>query len=231
MLESEKRAAANRKLSASARARIAAAARKRWQKFRTLAQVNTPPRALAQVNIPPRSRLCDKLIENIGRQFRDDEARFVRQVQTSFANARVRKLTETDLGLMAGRGNAYNRWKPLDLWRDFPPDDFYFWLYVAWELRRRKWRYPQFVAGITDFHLIEPAMKQWERDKAIEQWNNWFREFDGRAPVSESGALELRLAVGVEEARLQWRSDANSEFADLRFLFAEQTGDFMSATA
>jgi superfamily II DNA or RNA helicase len=217
MLESEKHEAANRKLSASARARIAAAARKRWQKFRgTLAQVKRPPRALAQVNIPPGSRLCDKLIENIGRQFRDDEARFVRQVQTSFANARVRKLTETDLGLMAGRGNAYNCWKPLDLWRDFPPDDYYFWLYVAWELRRRKWRYPQFVAGITDFHLIEPAMKQWERHKAIEQWNNWFREFDGRAPVSESGALELRLAVGVEEARLQWRSDANAGFADLK---------------
>jgi hypothetical protein len=207
MLESEKRESANRKLSASARARIAAEARKRWQRIRA-----TP----AQVNIPPRSPLWDKLIENIGRQFRDDEARFVRQVQTSFANARVRKLTENDLGLMAGRGNSYDYWKQIDLWSDFPPDDFYFWLYVAWEMRRRNWRYPQFIAGITDFHLIEPAMKQWERDKAIEQWNNWFREFDDRAPVSESGALELRLAVGAEEARLQWRSDANAGFADLK---------------
>ena len=212
-MELEKRASANDKLSPSARARIAEAQKRRWQKINgTLGSANRPPRFPQ----PQRSPLCDKLVENIGRQFRDDEASFVRQVQTSFANARVRKLTETDLGLMAGRGNSYDYWKQLDLWRDFPPDDFYFWLYVAWELRRRDWKYPQFIAGITDFHLIEPAMKQWERDKAIEQWNNWFREFDGRAPVSESGALELRLAVGAEEARLQWRSDANAGFAELK---------------
>ena len=212
-MELEKRASANDKLSPSARARIAEAQKRRWQKIQgTLAWANRPPRFPQ----PQRSPLCDKLVENIGRQFRDDEASFVRQVQTSFANARVRKLTETDLGLMAGRGNSYDYWKQLDLWRDFPPDDFYFWLYVAWELRRRDWKYPQFIAGITDFHLIEPAMKQWERDKAIEQWNNWFREFDGRAPVFESGALELRLAVGAEEARLQWRSDANAGFAELK---------------
>src|SRR6267154_468729 len=156
MLEWEKRASANSKLSASARARIAEAQKRRWQKFReTLAPANRPPRAPQ----PPCSPLCDKLVENIGHQFRDEEARFVRQVQTSFANARVRKLTETDLGLMAGRSNAYDYWKPLDLWRDFPSDDFYFWLYVA---------------------------------------------------------FELRLAVGAEEARLQWRSDANAGFAELK---------------
>src|SRR5487761_197765 len=210
MLESEKRASANGKLSAAARVRIAKAQKRRWQEM--LARSNRAP----QVPPPPRSPLCDKLVENIGRQFRDDEASLVRQVQTSFANARVRKLTETDLGLMAGRGNAYDDWKQLDLWRDFPPDDFYFWLYVAWELRRRNWRFPQFIAGITDFHLIEPAMKRWEHDKAIEQWNKWFREFDGRAPISESGALELRLAVGAEEARLQWRSHANAGFAEFK---------------
>jgi hypothetical protein len=214
MLELEKHASANSKLSASARARIVEAQKRRWQKIieGRLDPANRPPR----VPLPPRSPLYDKLVENIGRQFRADEASFVRQVQTSFANARVRKLTETDLGLMAGRGNAYDSWKQLDLWRDFPPDDFYFWLYVAWELRRRNWKYPQFIAGITDFHLIEPAMKQWECDKAIEQWNNWFREFDGRASVSESGALELRLAIGAEEARLQWRRDANAGFTELK---------------
>jgi hypothetical protein len=213
MVELDKRASINGKLSPSARARIVQAQKRRWQKIReTFAPANKPPRATQ----PPCSPLRDKLVENIGRQLRDDEASFVRQVQTSFANARVHKLTETDLGLMAGRGNSYDCWKQLDLWHDFPPDDFYFWVYVAWELRRRNWKYPHFIAGITDFHLIEPAIKQWEHDKAIEQWNKWFREFDRREPVSEPGALELRLAVGAEEARLQWRSDANAGFAELK---------------
>src|SRR3981189_2550630 len=91
----------NSKLSASARARIVEAQKRRWQKIIEvrLDPANRPPR----VPLPPRSPLYDKLVENIGGQFRADEASFVRQVQTSFANARVRKLTETDLGLMAGR--------------------------------------------------------------------------------------------------------------------------------
>ena len=177
-----------------------------------LTPANGPPR----VPQPPRSPLCDELVQNIGRQLRDDEASFVREVQRHYANARARRLTETELALMVGRSKAYDYWKELDLWRDFPPDDFYFWLYVAWELRRRNWKYPQFIAGITNFRLIEPAMKQWEREKAIEQWNNWFREFDGRAPVSASDALELRLTVGAEEARLQWRGGANAPFAELK---------------
>jgi hypothetical protein len=112
----------NWKKRASARAQIAEAQKRRWQKIKG---------TLASANRPPSSPLCDRLVENIGRQFRDDESRFVRQVQTSFANARVRKLTETDLGLIAGRGNSYDYWKQLNLWRDFPADDFYFWLYVA----------------------------------------------------------------------------------------------------
>src|SRR5580700_9093249 len=199
---------ANIRLSTWARKKIAEAQKRRWQKIRGTS--NQPPR-VAQ---PLRSPLREKLVINIRRELRGDEARFVSQVQRCFADARVRMLTENDLGLMAGRASD-GYWNPVDLWREFPPDDFYFWLYVAWEFRRRNWKYPQFIAGITDFQLIEPAMKQWERDKEIEQWNNRFRQFDNHAPVSGTGALELRLTVGAEEARLQWCSEANAGFAEL----------------
>ena len=199
---------ANHRLPAWARKKIAEAQKRRWQKVRGTS--NQPTRDPQ----PLRSPLREKLVKNIGRELQDDEARFVRQVQRCFADARVRMFTENDLGLMAGRASD-GYWTAVDLWREFPPDDFYFWLYVAWELRRRNWKYPQFIAGITDFQLIEPPMKQWERDKEIEQWNNRFRQFDNHAPVSGTGALELRLTVGAEEARLQWRSEANAGFAEL----------------
>jgi hypothetical protein len=179
MLELEKGAMANHRLPTWARKKIAEAQKRRWQKIRGTS------------NQPPRSPLREKLVKNIGRELQADEASFVRQVQRCFADARVRMFTENDLGMMAGRASD-GYWTAVDLWREFPPDDFYFWLYVAWELRRRDWKYPQFIAGITDFQLIEPAMKQWERDKEIEQWNNRFRQFDNHAPVSETGALELR---------------------------------------
>jgi SNF2 domain-containing protein/helicase-like protein len=214
MLELEKGAMANHRLPAWARKKIAEAQKRRWQKIRGTS--NQPPRdpQPPRVAKPLRSTLREKLVKNIGRELQDDEARFVLQVQRCFADARIRMFTENDLGLMAGRASD-GYWTAVDLWREFPPDDFYFWLYVAWELRRRDWKYPQFIAGITDFQLIEPAMKQWEREKEIEQWNNRFRQFDNHAPVSGTDALELRLTIGAEEARLQWRSEANAGFAEL----------------
>ena len=214
MLELENGAMANHRLPAWARKKIAEAQKRRWQKIRGTSNQPTRDPQPPRVAQPLRSPLREKLVKNIGRELQDDEARFVRQVQRCFADARVRMFTENDLGLMAGRASD-GYWTAVDLWREFPLDDFYFWLYVAWELRRRNWKYPQFIAGITDFQLIEPAMKQWERDKEIEQWNNRFRQFDNHAPVSGTGALELRLTVGAEEARLQWRSEANAGFAEL----------------
>jgi hypothetical protein len=214
MPDLEKGAMANHSLPAWARKKIAEAQKRRWLKIRgTSNQPKRDPQP-PRVAKPLRSPLREKLVKNIGRELQDDEARFVLQVQRCFADARVRMFTENDLGLMAGRASD-GYWTALDLWREFPPDDFYFWLYVAWELRRRKWKYPQFIAGVTDFQLIEPAMKQWERDQEIEQWNNRFRQFENHAPVSGTDVLELRLTIGVEEARLQWRSEANAGFAEL----------------
>src|SRR6266542_5708758 len=209
MMELRKQSSANGKLPASARARVAEAAKLRWQK------IKSPPR----VSQPPPSPLCLKLVENLGRELLQDEANFIRQVQSSHHNAGYSHLTEAELGAMAGcrTGSAsFNDWKEIAIWPDFPRDDFSFWLYVAWELRRRNLRWPAFMDGITDFSLIEAEMTEWEREKEIEQWKSWFREFQARAPVSDAGVLELRLAVFEDEARLQWRTVPAAEFADLK---------------
>ncbi len=174
----------------------------------------------------PRSPLREKLLENLGRKLRDDEETFVRHVQTIYGEAAFRQLTEADLARMSDMLNAYGYWQKVELFPLIPPDDYYFWLFVAWELRRRNWKYPQFMAGITDLNLIAPAMKSWQREKEIEQWTEWFREFGGGGPVSDPGVLELRLAIFTDEAKLQWRTDAKAEFADFKQAqakkFAEQ---------
>src|SRR5438270_290699 len=72
------------------------------------------------------------------------------------------------------------------------------------------------MQGVTDFSLIEPTMKTWERQKEIERWKNWFQRFESSRPDPEPGVLQLRLAVGAEEARLQWRSEPTAPFADLK---------------
>ena len=170
---------------------------------------------------PARSPLYNRLVEHLGRELIQAEAEFIRKVQTLHANANFRKLTNSDLGAISYGGNAY-AWQPLDLWPDPPRDDFHLWLFVAWELRRRKARYPEFMDGITDFSLIEAGMTGWERDKEIERWNNWFRSFDGHAVGADSGTLELRLVLHPTEARLQWRTQADAQFADFKQAHAKR---------
>src|SRR5205807_2451616 len=188
------------------RKRIAALMKKRWQKAQE-----------AAVKLPP-SPLLDKVVAHLGRDLRPREAAFLRVVQSSFAKG-PRPFTEADLRAMAGPGSAFNSfgsWNVVDLWPAFPADDFYFWLFVAREFRRRNRSYPRFMQGVTDFSLIEPTMKTWERQKEIERWKNWFQRFESSRPDPEPGVLQLRLAVGAEEARLQWRSEPTAPFADLK---------------
>jgi hypothetical protein len=70
--------------------------------------------------------------------------------------------------------------------------------------------------GITDLSLIEAELAEWEREKEIAHWKDWFRNFDEPAPVSDAGTLELRLVLYPDEARLQWRTGTDAAFADFK---------------
>ena len=75
---------------------------------------------------------------------------------------------------------------------------------------------PQFMDGITNLKLIEPAMRRWQRDKEIEQWKVRFQALQDLPPPSPASRLELRLAIFPDEARLQWRLDSKGNFADFK---------------
>ena len=167
----------------------------------------------------PASLLESKLLKNLGRKLRPDEAAYVQQVQTFYDNAKFREVTQSELYRLVRRNVSYgsfDTWKKLELWPDFPRDVFHCWLYIAWELRRRNLPFPEFMEGITDLKLIEKEMEEWERGKEIVRWQDWFKRFEGYAPVSEPGVLELRLAVFAQEARLQWRTSVNAEFGEFK---------------
>lgn len=168
---------------------------------------------------PPPSPLSDKLIEKLGRKLDYDEAAFVRQVQACWSRSQHARMTENDLMMMSGtnRAASYVYWKEIALWSQRPRDEYYFWLHVAWELRRRKIDWPDFMDAITDLQLIEPAMQQWEREKEVERWKNWFGAINlSSAPASEPAILDLRLVVSEHEARLQWRLNPNTDFAEFK---------------
>ena len=220
MLELQRRAAAGP--VASGMETIADDVGLSWQNFKLLDTLPPPkikpPRSVPQ---PTRSPLYDRLVEQLGRTLDQTEADFIRKVQTLHTNAGFRQLTDTDLGLL-GHGPNFYTWQPLNLWPKPPRDDFYCWLYLARELRRRKARYPQFMDGLTDFKFIEAELAEWEREKEVVRWKNWFENFDAHAAAADQGTLELRLALRPGEARLQWRTQPGDTFADFKQTHAKR---------
>ena len=172
---------------------------------------------------PPTSPLYERLVERLGRPLDYAEAMFIRRVQNLYANAGSRQLTESDLSQLFPQHFSYG-WAALDLWPQRPQDDYELWLYLAVELRRRKIPLPDYMAGITDFTALEAAIKKWERQKEVAHWHAWFEGNEPTVPPT-SDTLDLRLAFLAEEARLQWRTQPDAPFSDLKQAQAKRFGE------
>jgi hypothetical protein len=186
---------------------------------RTAGRPITPGIEPAQVTQPPRSALCDALVEKLGRPLQKAEAEFILHVQRVFEQSRTVPLTEQTVAALSDRPNPYqmyNYWKSIEIWPGFLRDDFRFWLFVAWELRLLNLRWPAFMDGITDLALIEPDIKALEHQKEIKRWKSWFQDYREAASAPDPGTLELRLAIGPNSARLQWRTQPEAPFSDLK---------------
>ncbi len=187
-------------------------------------QSRSSPKLKPSVPQPPRTPIYIRLTEHLGRELERTEADFILRVQHLHNEGSYRQLTENDLGVVAIGRNFYS-WQPLELWPDFPRDDYHLWLYIAWELRRRQAAYPEFMDAITDFRPIENEMAEWEREKEIARWKDWFRDFQGAQPDAPAGTLELRLVIHPTEARLQWRTESEAAFADFKRDHAKRFAD------
>ena len=163
---------------------------------------------------PPSSPLYDRLVEKLGRPLDYPEASFIRKVQILYANVGSRLLTESDLNPLFPQHFSYS-WTGLDLWPKKPEDDYELWLYLAAELRRRKVSLPVYMAAVTDFATLDAAIKQWEREKEVAHWKAWFESNETSVPPA-ADTLDLRLAFLADEARLQWRTQPDAPFSDLK---------------
>jgi len=176
------------------------------------ARAKARPRGVPQ---PPATPLYVRLTEHLGRELDSTEVAFISIVQNLHALTRYRQLTDNDLTAVTQTRN-FHHYQPLELWPSPPVDDFYLWLHIAWELRRRKSAYPKFMDGITDFSLIERTMVEWEQERETARWQEWFRNFSRPEPALSIGTLELRLVLHATEARLQWRTHATDGFAEVK---------------
>jgi superfamily II DNA or RNA helicase len=171
------------------------------------------------------SPLSQRLSKHLGREFSPAETEFIRNVQLLYAYASYRPLLEKDLGLIIRPPAGNHERVPLELWRDCPADDYYFWLHIAWELGRRKWSYPKFMDGITDLNLIKAGMDLWKHEDEVAHWNNRFRLINARVPATDGNPLELRLVVRKDVAHLEWRTERNAEFVEFKETHAIKFGE------
>src|SRR5439155_17761167 len=119
---------------------------------------------------PPSSALVSALTQALGRKLARIEIDYIQQIQRLYQQAKSGlTMTAEALRQLAPALKDYS-WHELELWPEFPRDDLWFWLYCAWELRRRGFSGPRFMQGISDFTQVEPAMKSWERRRLIESW-------------------------------------------------------------
>jgi hypothetical protein len=169
---------------------------------------------------PPRSPVYDRLAEALGRSLNAEEAGYVRRVQMLYEQSDYRPLTLNDLGSLAP--GLPQGWKPLELWSSHPADDFVFWLYLAWEIRRQERTPPEYMEGITDFSLIEPEIAAFEQAKEVARWSDWFKGYHDRPGAPECMPLDLRLALLDKEARLQWRDARDTGFVEMKQTHAKR---------
>lgn len=166
---------------------------------------------------PSESPVYKALVRDLGRPLTQREGDFIRKLQSMHANLYYRQPSGGDLNSICPGFKADRYWEPLDLLPHDPEDDLQLWQYIAWELRRRKVAWPEFMGGITDLSSIEEEMSGWARNKEVHRWTEWFRGFDGHeeAPPSQTMPIELRVAIHPVEARLQWRAGSEANFTDL----------------
>jgi SNF2 family DNA or RNA helicase len=74
---------------------------------------------------------------------------------------------------------------------------------------------PEVMQPVTDFSLIEPAMKDWERRKEIEQWRANLASL-ALTPGPEAEPVDFRLMILPRKAQVQWKAQSEDKFKDLK---------------
>ncbi|MBC8097648.1 MAG: hypothetical protein H7Y43_17745, partial [Akkermansiaceae bacterium] len=163
---------------------------------------------------PPASPLATALTVALGRKLKRNESAYVMRVQRIHRDASQRGMNLGSLRELAPDLQEYG-WQQIELWPKWPGDDLNFWLYCAWEMRRRNLAIPQFMLPVTDFSVIEPVIKTWERAKEIERWRGTLAHLS-HLPEPNMEVLDFRLLILPQEVQVQWKNVAEEQFKNLK---------------
>ena len=203
--------------------------KERAKLLRRMAGSNVAPRAEAAPQ--PNMSLHKRLAGSLNRKLSNLELAFVQRIQATYQQVQQgRPLNAWDLHSLLPEVKEYG-WNPLHLWPQKPANEFELWLFLAWEFRRRGVAIPPYMEAITDFSLIEPRMRVWERKRAIEVWKIHLADARFRPSADASDLIDFRLVIFPADARLQWKMQSDPQFKDFKQTHARRFNDQYEANS
>jgi len=173
------------------------------------------PAKVRPVKVPPESPFAARLIETLGRQLTSAERQLADKIRRIYAGIRRgQAMTAADLREFCPSLIDWS-WSALHLWPETPVDDYEFWLYCAYELRRRGAPVPAAGAKLCDFALIEAKLRAWERQKKVGHWMQTLQTAGVTAAPTTRQKLDCRLAILAEGAQMQCQDGEGEDFKPL----------------
>ncbi len=157
-------------------------------------------------------RLSELLEEKLERNLEKDEEPFLEKLEKRFRRYEMeQEIYDHDLVRLNSKWEIAG-YDPLKLWPVPPRDIIEFWNYIAYAFRKKNLKYPDFMAPITDLDATEQKMGAWEKEHEVLTWRNQVQQYVSAPPAEEVEAVELRLVVTTNEAKLQYRVGEEKEF-------------------
>ncbi|MEM0970397.1 MAG: ATP-dependent helicase, partial [Verrucomicrobiota bacterium] len=166
--------------------------------------------------------LMEILEDRLGRELIDREVQFIDKLEKRYRRFELEgQMVDHDLVRLNPKWPVES-YEPIQLWPTPPGDIVEFWNYIAYAFSNRNLMYPKFMEVITDLEAVENSLREWERERAEEEWKqSIFRFEDPR--VQATMPRRFRILVTPSEARLQWSCSEGED--DAAHFETVQAGD------
>jgi hypothetical protein len=148
--------------------------------------------------------LTEILEERLKRELNPNEVQFIDKLEKRYRRFEVEgQMFDPDLVRFNAKWPVES-YDPIQLWPVPPADILEFWNYIAYHFRCRNLSFPKFMDVITDVTRVENQLRDWEMERAEEEWRRIVCDVPAVISVGVK-EVEFRIILTTTEARLQWR--------------------------
>ncbi len=149
--------------------------------------------------------LSDVLEEKLGRDLDVREEDYVNKLEKRYRRFAIeQEIHDHDLVRLNPRWEITG-YAPLELWPTPPHNILEFWNYIAYAFAKKRISFPTFMSVITDLGKVQSRMREWEREKEVNMWNERIRNVNERPPQPPRSTLHIRLISTINEAHFEYR--------------------------